>query len=58
MTREERRAYIRSVVDAAPALVPEDADLLRALIPMGGRLAAQRRPIKQEQRRNSRQSAA
>lgn len=58
MTREERRAYIQSVVAAAPALAPEDADVLRALMPMGARRAAQRRPLQQEQRRASRQSAA
>ncbi|MEU0584555.1 hypothetical protein [Streptomyces sp. NPDC006132] len=58
MTREERRAYVRSVVDAAPALTAEDADLLRALIPMEARLAAQRGPVKREPRRNARQSAA
>lgn len=40
MTRDERRAYIRRIVDAAPPLDAEDADLIRALIPMGGRLAA------------------
>ncbi len=58
MTREERRAYIRSLVDAAPALTAEDADLLRALIPMGARLAAQRGPAKQVQPRGGRRSAA
>lgn len=58
MTREERRAYIQSVVDAAPALTPEDADLLRALMPMGSRRAAQRRPVEQQQRRSRRQPAA
>ncbi|GHB39027.1 hypothetical protein [Streptomyces spinoverrucosus] len=42
MTREERRIYISKIVDAAPPLSAEDADLLRALIPMGGRLAAER----------------
>ncbi|MEU6491132.1 hypothetical protein ABZ890_12145 [Streptomyces sp. NPDC046984] len=39
MTREERRAYIRRIVDAAPPLTPEDADLLRALIPLSARRA-------------------
>ena len=42
MTWEERRAYIRRIVDAAPPLTPEDADALRVLIPLGARLAAER----------------
>ncbi|MBZ6175557.1 hypothetical protein KVH24_23310 [Streptomyces olivaceus] len=40
MTREERRAYIRRVVDDAPALSSEDADHLRALLPLGARRTA------------------
>lgn len=43
MTAEERRAYIRQKVDAAPALTSEDAALLRALLPLGARRAAQAR---------------
>lgn len=58
MTREERRAYIRRMVDAAPPLTPEDADLLRALIPMGARRGVERTPALQEQRRDVRRSAA
>jgi hypothetical protein len=58
VTREERRAYIRSVVDAAPALQPEDADLLRHLIPLGARRTAPRGTALQEQRRSRRQPAA
>lgn len=42
MTYEERRAYIRRIVDASPPLTPEDADALRALIPLGARLVAER----------------
>lgn len=42
MTYEERRAYIRRIVDAAPPLTSEDADVLRALVPLGARLAAER----------------
>ncbi|KPC86286.1 hypothetical protein ADL35_12450 [Streptomyces sp. NRRL WC-3753] len=41
MTREERRAYIRRVVDDAAPLDSEDADRLRALIPMGARTEAE-----------------
>ncbi|MFJ8347677.1 hypothetical protein ACIQ9J_15135 [Streptomyces sp. NPDC094153] len=37
MTREERRRLIRELVDAAPALSPEDADRMRALLPVGAR---------------------
>ena len=58
MTREERRAYIRQLVDAAPPLTPEDADLLRALIPMGVRRSAKRPPALQKQQRTARRSAA
>lgn len=42
MTAEERRAYIRRIVDAAPPLSAEDADVLRVLIPLGARAAAER----------------
>ena len=58
MTAEERRAYIRSLVNAAPALAPEDADLLRHLIPLGARRTAPRGTALQERRRSSRQPAA
>ncbi|MFF5958437.1 MULTISPECIES: hypothetical protein [Streptomyces] len=58
MTREERRAYIRQLVDDAPPLSPEDADLLRALVPMGARRSAQRTPALQKQNRPARRSAA
>lgn len=40
MTREERQAYIRQLVDAAPALAPADADMLRHLVPLQSRRAA------------------
>ncbi|MFG2699568.1 hypothetical protein [Streptomyces sp. NPDC048386] len=33
MTREERRASIRALVDDAPLLPPEDIDRLRGLMP-------------------------
>ncbi|WP_225080489.1 MULTISPECIES: hypothetical protein [unclassified Streptomyces] len=39
MTREERQRRIRELVDAAPPLSPEDADRLRALLPLGARAA-------------------
>lgn len=42
MTSEERRAYIRRIVDAAPPLTLEDAGRLRALIPLQSRLTAER----------------
>ncbi|WP_159066329.1 hypothetical protein [Streptomyces hygroscopicus] len=42
MTAEERRAYIRRIVDAAPPLSAEDADALRVLLPLGARVAAER----------------
>ncbi|WP_171111284.1 MULTISPECIES: hypothetical protein [unclassified Streptomyces] len=58
MTREERRAYIRKIVDAAPPLSAEDADLLRALIPMGGRLAAERASGARPQPATARRAAA
>ncbi|MGW4030785.1 hypothetical protein ACWEFL_15940 [Streptomyces sp. NPDC004838] len=42
MTGVEREAYIRRIVDAAPALSAEDAQRVRALIPLQSRLAAER----------------
>ncbi|MER7874864.1 hypothetical protein ABTY63_15075 [Streptomyces solisilvae] len=42
MTAEERRSYIRRIVDAAPPLSAEDAETLRVLIPLGARAAAER----------------
>lgn len=50
MTSEERQAYIRQVVDAAPPLTREDADRLRALIPLQSRLAAERAATVQRSR--------
>ncbi|MGW4106660.1 hypothetical protein [Streptomyces sp. NPDC004976] len=44
MTRDERLAYIRRLVDAAPALSPADADTLRHLVPLQSRLATKRSP--------------
>lgn len=46
MSPEEKRAYIRRIVDAAPTITPEDADFVRALMPGLGRTAA-RRPAPQ-----------
>lgn len=43
MTEAEREAYIRRIVDAAPALSAEDADRVRRLIPLQSRLAAAQR---------------
>ena len=58
MTREERRAYIRRIVDAAPTLTQEDADFVRALMPGLGRTAAKRRAQHAPQPAPSRTSAA
>lgn len=44
MTPEERRAYVRRLVDAAPPLSPEDATALRSLLPLTARTAAAERP--------------
>lgn len=44
MTPEERRAYVRRLVDAAPPLSPEDATALRSLLPLTSRTAAAERP--------------
>ncbi|MFZ4143354.1 hypothetical protein ACOZDZ_21880 [Streptomyces griseoincarnatus] len=46
MTREERQAYIRQLVTAAPPLAPADADLLRALIPLQSRMAGPATPAR------------
>jgi hypothetical protein len=45
MSPEEKEAYIRRIVDAAPPITPEDADFVRALMPGLGRTA--RRPAPQ-----------
>ncbi|MEV6614234.1 hypothetical protein AB0N31_10500 [Streptomyces sp. NPDC051051] len=42
MTAEERQAYVRRIANAAPPLSREDADLVRALMPLQSRLAAER----------------
>lgn len=49
MTRAERQAYVRRIVDAAPPLSREDADLLRSLIPLGSRLAAEQATTRKAQ---------
>ncbi|MCZ4609709.1 hypothetical protein O3S80_39275 [Streptomyces sp. Lzd4kr] len=58
MMRDERRAYIRRLVDAAPPLAPEDADLLRGLIPMRARLAAEHDTGRRPKRPAGRAAAA
>ncbi|WP_405930355.1 hypothetical protein [Streptomyces sp. NBC_00827] len=40
MTREERQAHIRDVVDSAPLPSPEDLDRLRALLQLSARTPA------------------
>lgn len=37
MTREELDAYVRRIVASAPPLAAEDADRLRALLPLARR---------------------
>lgn len=58
MSPEERRAYIRRIVDAAPPLTPEDADFVRALMPLSGRTAARRHTQRPSQPARSRTAAA
>ncbi|MFD6035286.1 hypothetical protein ACFWHF_12200 [Streptomyces griseoincarnatus] len=55
MTREERQAYVRRIVDAAPALSPADSDTLRRLVPLQSRLVG---PARTARRPKSRRSAA
>lgn len=55
MTREERQAYVRRIVDAAPVLSPADSDTLRRLVPLQSRLAGAARAARQQ---TSRRSAA
>jgi hypothetical protein len=42
VTAEERRAYIRRIVDAAPTLTPEDADFVRSMFPLNSRTVTRR----------------
>lgn len=58
MTGEERQAYIRRVVDAAPSLSSEDADRIRALLPMGSRRSAEHAIAARPQRSAARTAAA
>ncbi|WP_411090831.1 hypothetical protein [Streptomyces sp. 049-1] len=58
MTREERRAYIRRVVDDAAPLDADDADRLRALVPMGARLDAEQAAAAPRKRRAPHTTAA
>lgn len=58
MSPEERRAYIRRVVDAAPALSAEDADFVRTLMPLSGRTTARRQAQRPAQSTPSRTAAA
>ncbi|MFM9628949.1 hypothetical protein ACKI10_15160 [Streptomyces galilaeus] len=55
MTVEERQAYIRQLVDAAPPLSREDADLIRTVMPLRSRLVAEQAPERrlQQTRRNA-----
>ncbi|MEU5111674.1 hypothetical protein AB0G64_09260 [Streptomyces longwoodensis] len=57
MSTEERRAYIRRIVDGAPALTTEDADQLRALLPLQARTAGQRTAGGERQRSGQRTAA-
>jgi hypothetical protein len=58
VTHEEKRAYIRRIVDAAPPLTPEDADFVRALMPLSGRITARRQGPRPAQPAPSRTAAA
>lgn len=58
MTAEERRAYIRRIVDAAPPLSAEDADLVRAVLPLSARYGARRLAQRSPQPAPSRAAAA
>lgn len=44
MTREERLAHIRDVVDSAPLPPPEDIDRLRALLQLHARTSTAAAP--------------
>ncbi|MEU9208476.1 hypothetical protein AB0D27_11115 [Streptomyces sp. NPDC048415] len=46
MTDTERAAYIRSVVDSAPCPSAEDADRVRALLPLRGCTVTRRRRVR------------
>lgn len=54
MTREERQAHIRDVVDSAPLPGPEDLDRLRSLLPLNARPTA----VPATQRKRARSAAA
>lgn len=58
MSPDERRAYIRRIVDAAPALSAEDADYVRTLMPLSGRTTAKRQVNRPSQPSPSRTAAA
>lgn len=59
MSPDERRAYIRRIVDAAPALSAEDADYVRTLMPLSGRTTARNQmPQRGAQQTHSRTAAA
>lgn len=46
MTREERLAHIRDVVDSAPLPPPEDIDRLRALLQLHVRTSTVAAPVR------------
>jgi hypothetical protein len=50
VTAEERRAYIRTLVYAAPPLSADDARRIRRLVPLQSRLAAERAATAPRQR--------
>ncbi|MDX2681068.1 hypothetical protein [Streptomyces soliscabiei] len=57
MSPDERRAYVRRIVDASPPLTREDADRLRALIPLQSRLAAERAAVSLRPQQTRRKAA-
>ncbi|MFI6274271.1 hypothetical protein [Streptomyces sp. NPDC050988] len=50
MTREERLAHIRDVVDSAPLPPPEDIDRLRALLQLHARTSTAAAPERKRKR--------
>ncbi|MBK3630402.1 hypothetical protein JHN59_37520 [Streptomyces sp. MBT49] len=57
MSEAERQTYIRRIVDAAPPLSAEDANLVRNLVPLRSRLAAESAATRRAPR-SSRKTAA
>ncbi|MDX3033012.1 hypothetical protein [Streptomyces scabiei] len=58
MTADERRAYIRRIVDAAPTLTPEDADFVRSMFPLNSRTVTRRQHRRTPQPARPRTAAA